>query len=119
MPAVARDSERPEGFIPDHATILSVVRARPGICLKDLCGILWPSLSWSPAAPGSDSATMRLRAWPGASTRTSAAQWLADRLNDMAAIGVVRYGPAAPECDRMAGLTIYAVEVPAIKVGRA
>lgn len=121
MPARSVDSEKPEGFIPTLDVILAIVRARPGITLRTLAGLLWSSLPWSPAMPGADSALMRLRAWPGLTARVSAATWRADRCGDLVLAGVARYGARdRREVDPVAAITLYAVaDLGAVRCGHA
>lgn len=109
MPARKVDRDKPEGFLPTASLILAIVRAKPGISLKGLAGAIWPGLAWAPATPGQDSATVRLRAWPGCTTRTSAALWLLDLTADLALGGFLRHGPRALEVDRLASITFVAV----------
>lgn len=120
MPSRPADSGKPEGFIPNGALIVQIARMRPGISVKALCGAIWPSLPWMPAAPGADSAVMRLRDWPGCTTRKSAATWILDLIGDLRLAGVVRYGEPVPEVDRVAGITIIAVaDVATGRIGHA
>lgn len=120
MPSAKLTDGKPDGFLPTPALVVSIVRLKPGISLRAICGALWPDLPWIPATPGADSATVRLRSWPGSKTRKSAATWLADLIGDLVLLRVLRYGHPVAEVDRLAGLTLHAVaDVVAARVGHA
>src|SRR5947208_1011723 len=71
----AAEARLPENYLPTDEEIISIVAARPGVSLRELCCELWPGLPWAPTTPSGDSATQDLRVFPagkGTERRTTA-----------------------------------------------
>lgn len=85
----------PETYLPTDDDLLAIVRRRPCLSLRELCGELWPELPWKPAVPDGQSASEMLRVLPvdGGNACQTPAQWVRERLQDLVARGRVRLGP--------------------------
>jgi hypothetical protein len=86
---------RPETYLPTDHDLISIIRCRPGLSLRELCLELWPGLSWKPTAVNGPSASEMLRVLPvdGGNVCVTPAQWLRERLQDLVVQGRLRLGP--------------------------
>ena len=74
--------------LPSDDELLDLVRQWPGICLRELCALLWPSLSWLDASRDP---------LPGAAPAPTLAIWVRDRMRTLIGQGRVQL---APFCQR-------------------
>lgn len=103
----------PENYLPSDDDLISIVRRRPNISLREICDEVWPDLPWS----GTESATVRVWEWqipprPGVPgnrvQRATAAHWLRDRMEVQVMLGAARYAPRRrDECDPLASLSYF------------
>lgn len=85
----------PEDYLPSDEELIEQVCAHPGVCLRELCTKLWPTLPWAPLTPGGDSAIQDLRVFPEGkrTVRMTTAQYLRDRMRTLLDRGLVQVAP--------------------------
>lgn len=107
---------RPGNHVPSDKELFDSVLRRPLVSLRELCAEVWSGLPWT-AAPGQDSASGTVYAWPmplgiGAvgnrTMKLTAARYLMDRMQDLVIRGFVCCGPFSrdrPQGDLAGGIT--------------
>lgn len=111
----------PETYVPTDDELMVLVRGRPLISLREICGSLWPGLPWRSASLGIASATSpsyTLKDLSADEPLTPAA-WLRRRMLGLVARGAIRLGAFRRGEPQEAGITYYAAGLPEAAVACA